>query len=162
MLIGTLNPSSGVYQVVEALHILAVVFGFGGVFLNGVYAQQGRKRGGAEWAAVSEVNDFVSRKVAMIAIYIVPLLGFALIGMSDKVYKFSQMWVSVSLVLYVVMVGIAHAVLFPTHRKINALLRSASPPAAEIAALEQRIALAAGINFLLVTVVLLLMVVKPT
>ena len=47
MLISTLNPTSGVYQLVEAVHILAVVVGFGGVLLNGVYAQQGRKRGGA-------------------------------------------------------------------------------------------------------------------
>jgi uncharacterized membrane protein len=161
VLIGTLNPSSGAYQAVEALHILAVVVGFGGVLLNGVYAQQGRKLGGAEWAAVSEVNDFVTRKVALMAIYVVPVLGFALIGMSDKVYKFSQAWVSASLALYIVVVGIAHAVLLPSHRKINAFLRSGSPPAAEIAALEKRIAAAAGVNSLILVVILLLMVVKP-
>jgi uncharacterized membrane protein len=162
VLIGTLNPSSGAYQAVEALHILAVVVGFGGVLLNGVYAQQGRKKGGAEWAAVSEVNEFVSRKVALMAIYLVPLLGFALIGMSDKVYKFSQVWVSVSLVLYIVIVGVAHAVLFPSHRKISVLLRAGSPPVSEIDALEKRIGIASGANSLMLVAILFLMVVKPT
>ena len=161
MLIGTLNPSSGVYQVVLAIHILAAIVGFGGVLLNGVYAQQGRKRGGAEWAAVSEANEFVSHRVAEPAIYLVPLLGFALIGMSDKLWKFSQLWVSASLGLYIVALGIAHAVLIPTHRKINALLRSAAPPAGEIASLEKRTAAAGGVNSLILVVILLLMVVKP-
>jgi uncharacterized membrane protein len=161
VLIGTLNANSGIYQVVLALHILAVVVGFGGVAVSDVYLREGRKRGGAEWAAVSEVNDFVNRKVAMIAIYVVPVLGFALIGMSDKQWKFSQAWVSITLLLYIVIVGIAHAVMFPSHRKINALLRSPSPPAAEIAALEKRITAASGVNSLLFVAVLFLMVVKP-
>jgi uncharacterized membrane protein len=161
VLISTLNPTSGVYQLVEAVHILAVVVGFGGVLLNGVYAQQARKRGGVEWAAVSEVNYFVSRNVALMAIYAVPLLGFALIGMSDKVWKFSQKWVWVSLILYVVGLGIVHALLIPSHRKINELLRSASPPAAEIAALEQKISAAGGVTSLIFAVIVLLMVVKP-
>jgi amino acid transporter len=81
--------------------------------------------------------------------------------MSDKQWKFSQPWVSVSLVLYIVIVGIAHAVVFPSYRKINSFLRSPSPPPAEIAALEKRIAAVSGVNSLMFVAVLFLMVVKP-
>jgi uncharacterized membrane protein len=161
VLVASLGPTSGAYQAVMIVHILAVVVGFGALFVNSVYSVQGRRRGGAEWAAISEANEFVATRVAAMAIYLVPILGIALIGMSNKVYKFSQAWVSTAFLLYLVMLAILLAVVRPSYRKLNGLLRSASPDAGAISAVEKRMASFIGVNHLLVVVVIYLMVVKP-
>jgi uncharacterized membrane protein len=161
VLVASLGPTSGAYQAVMIVHILAVVVGFGALFVSSVYSVQGRRRGGAERAAISEANEFVATRVAAMAIYAVPILGIALIGMSDKVYKFSQAWVSTAFLLYLVMLAILLAVVRPSYRKLNGLLRSPSPDAGAISAVEKRMASFVGVNHLLVVVVIYLMVVKP-
>ncbi len=161
MLVATLNANSGAYQAVLIAHILAVVVGFGGLYANSVYAVQARRRGGAEWAAISEASEFATTRVSAIAIYLVPILGIALLGMSDKQYKFSQAWVSASFGLYIVILAILLGVVRPSYRKLNALLRSPSPDGGAIAAVEKRMAAFTGVNHLLVVVVIYLMVVKP-
>ncbi len=80
--------------------------------LNGVYAAKASKRTPAEALAVTEVNFSVSN-IAEYFIYATILLGFGVVGMSDKVWSFSQTWVWLSLVLALVGVGISHGLLKP-------------------------------------------------
>jgi uncharacterized membrane protein len=127
--------NSGVYKLVLVLHIMCAIVGFGAVYLNGLYAAQVRAHQGREGLAISEANYAVS-SVAEYLIYAVPVLGVILIPLSDHAWKFSQTWVSLALVLYIVGIGVSHAVMRPGHKRMNALMRElvdAGPPPAGVA-----------------------------
>ncbi len=161
MLLASLGPSSGAYQAVLVLHILAVIVGFGALYVNAVYAALGRRAGGAARLAVSQASERVVSLVALWFIYAVPILGIALLGMSNKVYKFSQAWVSEAFGLYLVILVILLGAVRPAHKHLNQLLAADNPDSGSIVAIEKRLAAASGVNHLLVLVVIFLMVVKP-
>jgi uncharacterized membrane protein len=163
--------NSGIYKFLLVLHLIAVVVGFGGVMLNGVYAARAKRAGGREGVAIAEANTFVSDRVAELFIYAVPILGILLIVTSDDVWKFDQKWISFSFLLYIVGVALSHAVLRPAVKKLNGLtaqLAAAGPTAggpppevAEVDALEKRVGAVGAILDVIVVVVIALMVWKP-
>jgi uncharacterized membrane protein len=104
----SMGVTSFAYKLVLLLHITSAIIGFGGVLLNGVYASRAKKRPPAEALAVVEDNTWVSMRVAEIFIYLTAVFGLGLVGLSDKVWKFSQTWVWVALVVYIVGLGISH------------------------------------------------------
>ncbi len=160
MLLATV--SSNAYRIVLALHILAAIVGFGSVLLNGVYASKAKARGGPEGGAIAQANYEVSFGWSQWFIYAIIILGFALVGMSDKLLKFSQTWVWLSIVLYLAIIGILHGVHRPNVRRLNELMRQGNP--ADRNEMERRGGLAeamGGVMTVLVVVVVFLMVMKP-
>jgi uncharacterized membrane protein len=162
------------YKIVLLLHILCAIVGFGTVILNGLYGREAKRRPGPGGLAISEANLFVSG-VAEYFIYAVFVLGFALIGLSDKAWKFSQTWIWLAIVLYIVGIGISHAVLFPNARRMRDLAKEmvdAGPPPADappgpppqLAEMKQRektLGAASGFLNILLIVILVLMIWKP-
>jgi hypothetical protein len=179
------------YKIVLTLHILTVVVGIGAVMLNGVYGAQAKARKGPEGLAIAEANF----KVSMLAekvIYLIPLFGIGLVFMSKtggvQVYDWDQTWIWLSIVLYIVALGVSHGVVVPTAKRMQVLmteLNAMGPPpgaggpggpaaggpppgaggpppqVAELEALGKRIG-AGGMTLNLLTVVLIaLMVFKP-
>jgi len=138
--------------------------------LNGLYAAQAQKRPGPPGRAVSESNFAVSG-VAEKVIYTIPVWGILLVIASDKAWKFSDTFVWVALLLFVIAMGISHGVLIPGHKKINTLLAEmeqgpppAGGPAPQVAQIEDlgKRQAAAGMTLnLFVVVFLLLMVWHP-
>lgn len=169
MVIAAVND--GMYDLLLLLHISAAIVGFGGVVLNGVYGAQAKQRPGPGGLAISEANYFVTTKICEIAIYLVPLFGFGLIGTSDSAWKFSQTWVIASLVMYVIALGVAHAVLLPNGKVMLQLQRElvAGPPPAggpppQVAQMEaagKKLAVGGTINNLLLVAILVMMIWKP-
>src|SRR5689334_19137341 len=104
--------ASAGYRILFLLHILSAIVGFGAVMLNGVYGAEIKKRKGAEGLAIFHANEKVSH-IGQYVIYTVPLWGLGLVGMSDGVWKFSQTWVIVAIVLYVVAIGASHGLMQP-------------------------------------------------
>jgi hypothetical protein len=167
--------SSG-YRFVLFLHIAVSIVGFGAVTLNGLYAAEAKKRPGLGGLAITEANHRVST-IGEYCIYAVPILGLALVGMAgDNIIKFSDTWVWLALVLYVIALGVSHAVLIPSVKQIIGLQRelvvAGAPPAgaatggpppqvAQIEALGKRAAAAGMFLNLMLAVILLLMVFKP-
>ena len=153
------------FELLVFLHLVAVVVGIGTVFLNGVYANISMKRQGAEGLAISEANEKVSG-VAEKFIYAIFVFGILAVLASD-VYDFSQVWIWLSIVLYVVAVGISHSIVIPGHRRLNELARimgsGQGGPAEgqEMAALGKRMAPAGMALNLLAVVLIGLMVWKP-
>ena len=59
------------------------------------------------------------------------ILGLGLVGMSDEEWKFSQTWVWLAIVLFVIALGISHGVMVPAVKRMGALMRemvAAGPP----------------------------------
>src|SRR5205807_4813257 len=87
------------------LHVLSAVVGFGAIFLTGMYAGVARRRAnesarryfrpGPNWAAR--------------ALYVVPVLGVVLVETSHGADRFAQLWVWVSVVLWVIATALAQA-----------------------------------------------------
>jgi uncharacterized membrane protein len=156
---------NGGYKVVLVLHILCAIVGFGAVMLNAVYASQVRNRRGAEGLAIAEAN-FRASKVAMYFVYAVILLGFALVGMSDKLFKFDQTWVWLAIVLAIVAIGLAHGAIVPREKKVIELLREeagggARAPDGRIEALMRQVSTFGLLYAAAVVAIVALMVTKP-
>ena len=168
------NTTSGIYKTLLVLHILTAIVGLGSVMLNGIYAAQARKRQGPTGRAVSEANFAVS-SIGEYFIYAVFVLGFVVLALAKigdtKVFEFSQTWVWLSIVLYIVGIGISHGVLWPSVKKMGTLMRemvAGGPPvggpppqAAQLQELGKKVGAAgAGLNVLLI-VIIGLMIWKP-
>jgi uncharacterized membrane protein len=168
-----LDFDGGIYNLLLFLHLVAVVVGFGTVMLNGLYAARAKRAGGREGVAIAEANTFVSEKVAEPFIYAVFVLGILLVLVGDEVWEWDQAWINISMLLYIVGIGLSHGLLRPSVRRMNALTAQlaaggpslaaagAPPEVAEVEALEKRIAAVGMALNLLVVVIIALMVWKP-
>jgi hypothetical protein len=161
---------SGLFKVFLVLHVLSAIIGLGGVLLNGVYAAQAQKRPGPPGRAVSEAN-FAVTGIAEKVIYTIPVFGILLVLTSDGVFKFSDTFVWLSFVLFIIAIGLSHSVLIPGHKKINGLLlemEQGPPPVggpplqvAQIQAIGNKQAGTAMVLNLILVVILGLMVWQP-
>jgi len=159
MLLAASGPGTTVYRLFLFLHIASAIVGFGSVTLNGLYAAKALNRGGAEGAAISEANYEVG-KIAELAIYAVFVFGLvtAILG-NNHGLKFSQTWLSLAMLLYIVAIGLSHGILIPTHRKLNEAMRSGDRAAID-PLFKRAGAVGGGLNLIL-AVILFLMVFKP-
>lgn len=157
-----MGVDSGIYELVLVLHILAVVIGFGGMFIAGFYGTEARKRPGREGLAVDEVTLKVTGMIPSVAVVLVPVFGILLVLMSDDLWKFSEAWVSVSFLLYIVLMGLATGVQVPAIRKMVALRQGAEgAQSIEMQALSRKAATVGAVVNVLWVIVLFLMVFKP-
>jgi hypothetical protein len=170
------------YDVVLLLHILGAVVGLGAVFLNGIYGNHAKRRPGAPGLAIMQANADVT-KLAEYVIYTIPVTGVLLVLMSD-IWRFSQFWIWMSLLLYAAAIGIARGNQVPCGRRMLTLAaevtalseRSAAVPAGappadtpgspsvqvvEMQALGRRLAVGGAALNLLTVAILVLMTFKP-
>jgi uncharacterized membrane protein len=166
--------NSDAYNVVLILHILTVIIGLGAVFLNAIYGAQAKARRGPEGLAIAQANLKVT-EIAQYFIYGIPIFGIALVFMSKtdgiQFYDWDQTWIWLSIVLYLVALGLSHGVLMPAVKRMQVLMGeviAAGPPAggpppqaAEMEQLGKRIAPVGATLNLLVIVIVALMVFKP-
>jgi hypothetical protein len=166
--------TSTAYRIVLLLHILCAIIGFGAVILNGIYGREAKKRPGPGGLAIAEANYTVS-SIAEYFIYAVFVFGLGLVGLSDKAWKFSQTWIWLAVILYIIGIGVSHGILFPSARRMKALVAemvAAGPPpsdappgpppqAAEMGQLEKKLAGASTFLHVLLVVIIFLMIWKP-
>lgn len=165
-----MDSGSGLYQAVLVLHIVAVIFGFGPLVLGGLYDTQSSKRGRSHAAAVGEVQ-FAVVKIAEKIVYLVFVLGVLLVLFKGGT-EFSDFWVSLAMLSYIVALGISHGVLIPNERRLNVLRREladldgqqlSAPPEQEIELADRtkRSAAMGAVLDLVLVFIVYLMVVKP-
>jgi hypothetical protein len=163
---------SNAYKLFLVLHLITVIVGFGGMVAAGIFGARAATRGGAEGAAVFDY--VVSSKWAESAVYAVPVFGIITLLLSDDVWKFSQTWISLSFVLFIVYVGVLHGLHLPNLKRINVLLKELAggeaspaegggPPlqVGELANRGQKAGIFGGVLNLTLVVVVVLMVWKP-
>ncbi len=135
------------YKIVLLIHVLAVIVGFAPLWLTPVMI---RLTAAGDKAAADGLEVSILR-FSLPGIGIAGILGFGLAGMSEKVFKVSQTWLSVSAVLWIVLL----AVLFFVARPAIKAFRDG-----DVAA-RGRIMMATGIGHLILVVTLYLMIFKP-
>ncbi|HET7654443.1 MAG TPA: DUF2269 family protein [Acidimicrobiales bacterium] len=165
------------YDIVKSLHILAAIIGFGAVFFNALYGLKAKEKRGSEAAFLAHTVFEIS-KLAEWFIYAVFILGFAALGMSDDRWEFSQTWVWLSVLLYIVGIALSHAIVLPNAKAMNALMDelAAGPPpgaagagaaggpppqALELEERGKRQATVAMVLDVILVVIVFLMVMKP-
>ncbi len=165
---------SALYGLLLLLHILSSIVGFGGVFLNGLYAQQSMQRRGLEGVAINQANWVVS-KVAEVFIYLTFVFGVLMVlAAENDSIGFGDTWIWLSMVVYLVGIGISHGLLYPSVRRAHALAEELAktegpPPGAqgpppqvvELEALGKKIGTADMALKLALVVILYLMIWKP-
>ena len=157
-----MGVGSNLYDLVLVLHIAAAIIGFGGTFIAGFYAAEGAKRQGHEGLAIAETTVKVTSLAPTMAVYTVPVLGILLILLSDDVWQFSDAWISLSFLLYIVALVLAITVQVPNVRRMIALRKGEEGvQATEVERRAKTAALVGGILNLLWVVILFLMVFKP-
>ena len=148
----------GSYQLLLVIHLITVVAGIGGVVLNGIYGAQAKKAGPNGGNAIVRANFAVS-EVAEKFIYAIPVTGILMVLNDDYPWDFSDTWVWLSIVLYVVAVGNSHMNLKPSSRKMIELTQG--PPGPEMEAVGKRLGIAGTVNDLIAVALIVLMVWKP-
>lgn len=161
------------YDIVKSLHILAAIIGFGAVFFNVLYGLKAKEKRGPEAAFLAR-SVFEMSKLAEWFIYAVFILGFAALGMSDDRWEFSQTWIWLSVLLYIVGIGLSHGIVIPNAKRMNALMEELAvgpppgaaaggppPQAIELEERGKRQGVVAMVLDCILVVIVFLMVFKP-
>ncbi|MCG9476455.1 MAG: hypothetical protein K9H34_00540 [Actinomycetia bacterium] len=135
------------YKIVLLIHVLAVIIGFAPLWLTPVMV---RLTAAGDKAAADGLDVSILR-FSLPGIGLAGILGFGLAGMSEKVFKMSQTWLSIAAVLWVVLL----ALLFFVARPAIKAFRDGD------AAARGRIMMVTGISHLILVVTLYLMIFKP-
>lgn len=98
------------YNIALLIHITSAFVAFAPAFVDPLIA---RRRPGAELLASMATT---ARRVYAPALFVTGFTGFAVAGLSDKLYSMSQPWLATAFVIWVAMNGVLHAVLIPAER----------------------------------------------
>jgi uncharacterized membrane protein len=98
------------YRVMLLLHILSVIVAFGPLFFMPMLARTAQA--GGDSSTLRYLQRFSTPAVVLAGFF-----GMAMIGMSDKLFKFSQSWVSIALAIWIIQVALFIFGMLPTQRK---------------------------------------------
>ena len=156
------HARSAGYDVVLLAHVLTALVGLGAVTVAGGHALVLGRRGpesdslrryyrpGPNWAGR-----------VLIA---VPLLGIALVAMSQGDWTFADPWISSGLAAWAVAAGLAEAVLWPAERRIQVAVAGVgdgAEPSDELRSLCSRVVSIAGMIVVVLVAATVVMVAKP-
>jgi len=162
--------NSGIYKLLLVLHILCAIVGIGGVTLNAFYGLAAQRRKGPAALAIAQTNYDVSM-IAEKFIYAVFPLGILLVLTSDDAWSFSDLWIWLSMLVYIAALGISHGLVLPTARRMHTLMADlvSRPPApggpppevAQLEALGKKIGMSSTLLHVATVALVALMVWKP-
>jgi hypothetical protein len=164
-------PGGWFYHLLVLLHIICAVGGFGGIVYRAFVLDLARRRGDAATAGILSVYGQIST-VAEVLIYGTGIFGVAAIAAGGHHAYFHRVWVLAAVAVFVVMVGLLHAMVRPAERRYRAALLelaqspAVAPPArppqlAEMDGLRRRVGAGMGLFNLCLLGALYLMVFKP-
>lgn len=153
MLIADINDTP--YNIMLFLHVLAMFVAISPAFVHPFIEKDTRELGAARIAIYREINKR-SMRIYAASLIVGGLLGFGLAGMSDDgtgelVYRVGDGWVLTSVILWVAMNGVLHAMIIPGERKM----------AAGDDSMRSRVQIGGTVLTVLFLVILYLMVFKP-
>jgi uncharacterized membrane protein len=144
MVLATIDGTG--YKIVLIVHIVLMFVAFGALFAAPML---GRAEGATR--PVADAMAKYLQRIAVPALAVAGILGFGLIGMSDKVWEFKQRWVGIAILLWIVELAVLWFGVAATEKKV----------AAGDATAEARMPMFTGISHLAAVVLVYLMVFKP-
>ena len=146
------------YAVVVVVHVILAVVGFAALGATGAYAHAARR-------TTDPVNSVTLRRyfspghnIAARAIFLVPVAGGVLVGLSGDQAK---LYPYIGLGIWVAAVGLATAVLWPAERTIQQMLDRGSVRDPEFALACRRCEGAATMTSVLFVAALAVMIARP-
>jgi uncharacterized membrane protein len=116
-----LGTDGSLYRLLLLLHILTATVGFGAVAFNGLYRIRARQHDGDTQLLLLEENGYLT-SIAEYLIYAAFVFGL-LVGLASKGYwSFSQSWLSLAMLLYLVEIGLLHGIIHRAEREYRDLL----------------------------------------
>ena len=106
------------YKIVLLIHILATVVAIAPAVVHPILFEFEKRRDGGDLVALSSRVSATGRIYA-IALILSGVLGFGLISLSDNVIGWGDTWVWLSIVLWIAVNGILHAVMLPAERALG-------------------------------------------
>ena len=151
-------PGMQIWQVFRLVHVLAVISAVGAnATYQFWYARAGRDSAQLVW--VIEGVRRLDQRVANPSYLLAFLAGAATVLTGP--YSFSSLWISASVVLFIVVAAIGGALYAPAMRRQQALAQ-ADPSSADYDTAARRSRMLGTLATALVVVIVALMVVKPT
>jgi uncharacterized membrane protein len=149
---------SAAYDIVLLAHVLSALVGFGAVVVSGAFAVV-LARSGPESEAVHRYYrpgvNWAGR-----VLFLVPVFGAILVLISKGAWSFSDRWVAIGLVLWVVVAFGAEMALWPAERKLQVAVGARAPIEAVRSLCTVVAAMAAG-GFVVLVAASVIMVAKP-
>jgi uncharacterized membrane protein len=149
-------------RVVVALHVMAVVAGLGVMFAYPVVMPWLRRNHPKVMPAVHDAQDVLARRLISPGLLVILVAG---IYLASKEHVWSEVWVSVPLVILIVLGGLGGAFISPRERKLAELarrdLQAGGDLGAEYDALLARVLRVDALAAFLVLVAIFFMVAKP-
>lgn len=147
------------YEIVVWIHVSAVVAAFGGIVAYPLALAAVRSKDPAALAAFHRVSGEVGARVMTFAMVVVLVAGMYLA--TDR-ELWSEMWVSLSMLILLVLFALTGAVITPGERKAAELAaRDGGAPSAEYEQQAAKLRTVAVISSALVLIALFLMIVRP-
>ena len=144
------------FKIMFALHLLFAIFAIGPLAHAATTAARGVRHGDA---AATAYSARVARIYAMASVLVV-IFGFGLMSSKrhgEEVAKFSETWIWLSALLWLLAVALVMAVIVPSLNKATELIGKQE----SAAALTGRVAAAGGVVGIVFAVIVFLMVYQP-
>lgn len=109
------------YNIILLLHIVAVIAAFAPTVVNPLLERHLARDGGAgtlqAWAAFA--HDY-TKKIVMGSLGLALITGIIMIVMSDELIEFSDMWISLSFLVWLALAGVLSAMVGKGQRLVAA------------------------------------------
>lgn len=145
------------YDVVVAVHVMAIVLAFGVTFAYPILFPYLGKHHPQTLAPMHEVQERIGKFLITPAATLALITGIYLASDRDL---FSEVWVQVPMAILIILLGLGGAFFAPQERKAAQLARD-EPGSPEYMALAQRVGKVGAASSLLVLVAIFFMVAKP-
>lgn len=146
---------SAPYDIVLILHLIFMVVAFAPAFvwpaMNRLVRTEAGETGAQPGAGSKIIGSIVDPMMHGASMVLAGVFGIGLISMSDSVFEFSQVWVSIAFVLWLAMLGVFFGLLVPSQKAVRD----------GVVAADTRLAMSYGAMHLLLLLQVVVMVWKP-
>ena len=115
MILGAVGDTG--YNIMLFLHVVAMFVALAPTFVNPFLARDNN----GDYSVRRSLYTGIAKRSMRIygsSLVVGGLLGFGIAGLSDKVYRLSDPWLVVSVVAWLAMNGVLHAMVFPAEKAI--------------------------------------------
>lgn len=113
--------SGTLYKVVLLLHLAAVIVGFGSSFVPPMLRARARKLAPAEAHAINHASFGMTAPLTVYPVIAAGVFGILLIVLSEEAYKFSQTWISIAFLLWLLVLAVAFLLHLPNLKALDAV-----------------------------------------